>query len=190
MDSGFSLALSIIIGSIFLVTIMTAQSNLQELKTENFIENIVEEKLQNTKEILKWHVEKIGFNVVPGDLPPGNEIVFTTFDSTLKFYSDIDANGIVDIVELYLGGVEELSSTPNPFDRNLYRKINNGTSEILSIGITYLKFVKTRENSSMINKIEISMLMQLPFPSQYRNEDKYYQSEWLEEICPDNLGWY
>jgi len=189
MDSGLSLALSIIIGSIFLVTVMTAQSNLHELKLENFLENIAEEKMEATKAVLKWHIEKIGFNVSSSDIPTGHEILFDSDDdSTLSFYSDIDSNGTVDLIEIYSGSPSQLTSTENPHDFYLYRKINHGNPEIISVGLTFLEFKTNQRN----NGIEVRVLVQTPFPMNYRinNETKYFQSEWAEEICPDNLGWY
>lgn len=193
MDSGLSLALSIIIGSIFLVTVMTAQSNLHELKLENFLENIAEEKMEATKTILKWHIEKIGFNVNSSDLPAGHEILFDSDDdSTLSFYSDIDSNGTSDFIEIFSGNPNQLTSTENPNDFYLYRKINSGNPEIIAVGLTYLAFTTSRVRSATNNHVEVDVLVQTPFSMNYRinNETRYFQSEWREEICPDNLGWY
>jgi hypothetical protein len=192
LDSGLSLALSIVIGSLFLVVVMTAQANLHELKMENFLENIAEEKMEATRSVLKWHIEKIGFQVNPNDLPFGEEILFdANNDTTLRFYADIDSNGTADLVELYSGPLSDLAGTENPLDFYLYRKINNNDPEIIGAGLTHLSFTSSRARSTFNNHLEINVLVQTPFPMNYRNnESRYFQAEWREEICPDNLGWY
>jgi hypothetical protein len=58
--------------------------------------------------------------------------------SYIKFVADDDKNGTLDTISYYLGPISELSETPNPNDRLLYRKVNN---KILSanLGITIFK---------------------------------------------------
>lgn len=192
MDSGLSLALAIIIGSVFLVTVMTAQSNLHELKIENFLENLSEEKLEAAKSVIKWHVEKIGYNIKSEDLTFGEQKLYEADNTTiLKFYSDIDDDGTVDYIELYSGSTSDMASTDNPNDFYLYRKVNYGTPEVIAVGLTYLNFKSYSTNSSDNNQIEVSVLVQTPYSMSYRNgTTRYFQSEWFEKICPDNLGWY
>lgn len=45
-------------------------------------------------------------------------------------------DGIVDTVRYYLGPTSDLSSTPNPNDRILYRVINHGSAAGSNVGVT------------------------------------------------------
>lgn len=193
MDSGLSLALSILIGSFFLLTIMTAHSRLQELNLENFLENIAEEKLEVAKDVIKFHVEKIGYKVKSSDIPAGEEILYTASNDTfIQFYADIDGSGSVDFVELYGGSKSDLSDTENPNDFNLYLKINNGVPARVARGLTFLSFTCEKSYSETNNQVTVSVIVQTPEALKYKEngDSTFYQSQWKEIICPDNLGWY
>ena len=52
--------------------------------------------------------------------------------------TDVDFDGNVDTVEYMLGDSTELSITPNPSDKFLYR-IVNGIPKSVNLGVTYFK---------------------------------------------------
>jgi len=91
---------------------------------------------QNAKtlaEILNHDLRKIGYRY--------DNTAFIQADSEyVSFYSDIDRDGSVDLVEYFLGDTSTASSTTNPNDRVLYRIVNNDTIQGPSLGLTKAKF--------------------------------------------------
>ena len=72
---------------------------------------------------------------------PTKAIIYA--DSTsIKFYTDLSTSanpygdGVLDIVYYYVGPTSELSSTPNPNDRILYRVVNNAPPKGANLGVT------------------------------------------------------
>jgi len=203
MDSGMSLALSILVGSVFLLTVMAAQQNLHKLSVGNELESIVQSQTDHIKDVLTFDIAKIGQNVDP-DLIFGD--IITDIDTTrIEFLSDVDDNGSIDSVKIWLGTKNELSFTENPNDRYIYRQVNNNAPMSFGEGVTYFEVKGIKQDLSEANSaeldqvkaIEIKLIVQLGYSyGTYYNhvsdsvEAKYFQSEWKNIICPDNLGWY
>jgi len=130
---------SIIIGGMLLLTLfrmnVTATQN-----TFNFSgELIVQENLVTTIEVLEYDFRKIGYCEEPFNIPnPARAILFAD-TSRLVFLTDVwPHDGIVDTMEYYLGPASELSGTPNPNDKFLYRIINDVPSAV-NLGVTMFK---------------------------------------------------
>ncbi len=207
MDSGLSLALSIIIGSIFVLTIMSAQGNLHELKTKNELQTIVQDKADFVNYVLSTDFERIG-SKLPLDEITG--VYLLKGDSTsISYLTDTTRNSDpanqIDTIKYTLGPVSELSHTDNPKDRILYRQVNDGPKLSISESITHLrfKFLKqdlTEANAAQMNlvkAIEVKAIIQTGYaygtfrnPTTQQQEPRYYQSEISTLICPNNLSWY
>ncbi|MFP4548714.1 MAG: hypothetical protein ACLFQM_11330 [Fidelibacterota bacterium] len=207
MDSGLSLALSIIIGSIFVLTIMSAQENLHDLKIRNQLETIIQEKADFVNNVLSTDFERIG-SKLPLDEITG--VYLINGDTTsISFLTDTtrhsDPAGQIDTIKYMLGPVSELSHTDNPNDRILYRQVNDGPKMGISENITHLrfKFLKqdlTEANPAQMNQvkaIEVKAIIQTGYaygtfwnPTTRQQEPRYYQSEISTLVCPNNLSWY
>ncbi len=207
MDSGLSLALSIIIGSIFVLTIMSAQENLHELKIKNQLESIVQEKADFVNYVLSTDFERIGSKLPLGEI---TGVYLLKGDTTsISFLTDTtrhsDPANQIDTIKYTLGPVSELSHTDNPKDKILYRLINDGPKMGISESLTHLrfKFLKqdlTEANAAQMNSvkaIEIKGIVQTGYaygtfwnPATKQQEPRYYQSEISTLICPNNLSWY
>ena len=203
MDSGMSLALSIIVGSVFLLTVMATQENLHRLAIVNELESIVQSNTDHIKDVLTFDIAKIGQNV-DSDFIFGTVIAF--IDSTrLEFLSDIDNNGTIDSIKIWLGTKSELNYTENPNDMPIYRQVNSDPPMSFGEGVTFFEVKGIKQDLSeanlgdldLVKAIELKLIVQLGYSygTFYNHitdsvEAKYFQSEWKNIICPDNLGWY
>jgi len=77
---------------------------------------IVQENLVSLVETIEYDFRKMGYGVTDP-----TKVILRAESTSIKFRGDIDANGVIDTVEWFLGGL--VTSTPNPSDRILYRRI-------------------------------------------------------------------
>lgn len=138
---------SMIIGGILLLTLFRMNDNATQ-NTYNFSgELIVQENLVTTVEVLEYDFRKIGYCEKPSNLPhPERDAILYADTSEIRFltdvmvppYDDLQGDSTLDIVEYKLGDPSELSGTPNPNDKMLYRVVN-GVSKGVNLGITKFK---------------------------------------------------
>lgn len=140
---------------------------------------------QNAKtlgEILNHDLRKIGFNYT------GSSII-TAQEKLFSFYSDIDSNGVVDVVTYSLSDSSMVTQTTNPKDKILIRMVNADTSLGPSLGITDLKFSylnsKSKKTAAVdsIKYIRAEIWVETPEPI----EGKYPFTYWEMTINPRNL---
>jgi hypothetical protein len=138
---------SIIIGGILLLTLFRMNDNATR-NTYNFSgELIVQQSLVTSVEVLEYDFRKIGYCEDPSQLPhpeqdailfaDTSKIIFLT-DIMVPPYDDPHGDGILDTLEYYLGPASQLTGTPNPNDRILYRVVN-GIPNGVNLGITKFK---------------------------------------------------
>lgn len=133
-----------IFGSIFIAGIlllMILKLNLFASNSSYYSDN--ELKLQqNAKtlaEIINYDLRKIGYNY-------DSTALIVAQPTRIKFYADMNppgtaGHGTVDVVEYYLGDSTEVTATPNPRDKILYRILNYvDTTGGPSLGLVDLKF--------------------------------------------------
>ncbi|MGB5849122.1 MAG: hypothetical protein WBH40_11585 [Ignavibacteriaceae bacterium] len=126
---------STIIGGILLLTLFRMNSTATQ-NTYNFSgELIVQENMVVTVEVLEYDLRKIGYCENPFNIPNPARAILYGDSSRIKYLTDIDFDGNVDTLEYYLGPVSELSGTPNPNDKMLYRLINGAPSAV-NLGVT------------------------------------------------------
>lgn len=134
----FDIVGSTIIGGVLLLTLFRMNSTATQ-NTYNFSgELIVQENLVTTVEVLEYDLRKIGYCENPFNIPNPARAILYGDSSRIKYLTDIDFDGNVDTVEYYLGPASELSGTPNPNDKMLYRLIN-GVPSAVNLGVTDFK---------------------------------------------------
>ncbi len=101
-------------------------------------ELILQRNLTTSVMILEKDFRRIGYCKNYYALPTTANIVSAT-DTSIAFRSDINDNGNVDIINYYIGSTSELTSTPNPRDRYLYRVVNNEIPVKVNLGITQFR---------------------------------------------------
>lgn len=126
---------SIVIGGMFFLLLFNL-NGATTANTYNFNgEVIVQENLVTTIEVLENDFRKIGYCEDPMNIPNPAKSILYADSSDITFLTDVDFNGTVDTIRYYLGAADELSGTPNPNDRMLYRVVN-GVETGANLGVT------------------------------------------------------
>lgn len=103
-------------------------------------ELILQRNLTTTVTILEHDFRRIGYCKNYALLRNVSAITAAT-DSSISFLTDVYDKGEVDTLHYYVGPTSELSSTPNPRDRYLYRVINDDRPVGVNLGVTQFKLV-------------------------------------------------
>ena len=112
-------------------------------------------------------------------VPDPTKVVIRADSNRIEFKADIDRNGVIDTVIYYVGPTSELTITPNPNDRLLYRVINKGKAMSANLGITRfaLKYYdQDLKEVSLVNAIkivEVTIAVESPFPLEDPLTKKY-----------------
>lgn len=139
---GFSVLIDIagsaIVGGILLLTLFRMNDNATQ-NTYNFGgELILQENMVTTVEVIEYDFRKIGYCENPFKILDPSRAILKADTSSITYLTDVDFDGKVDTVKYDLGSADELTSTPNPNDKMLYR-IVNGNSTGVNLGVTYFK---------------------------------------------------
>ena len=102
-------------------------SQVKASSDELLFYNISQLNAATSCEILEHDIYKAGYRVSASDK------ILLADSVQLKYYGDIDNNGTRDSVHYYIGSIGEMFITFNPADRPLYRKVNGGSPEMVSI---------------------------------------------------------
>lgn len=129
---------SVVIGGFLMLTLFKMNAAASENTYHYTGELVVQENMVSIATLLEYDFRKIGYCENPILISrPSTAIVFAD-TSTFTFLTDVDFDGDVDVVSYYLGPASELSETPNPDDRMLYRSVN-GTPVASNLGVTQFK---------------------------------------------------
>ncbi|MCX6175305.1 MAG: hypothetical protein NTZ27_11185 [Ignavibacteriales bacterium] len=137
---GFSTLLDIlgstIVGGILLVILW----RLDDAATQNTFnyggEVIVQSNLVEVVQLLEYDFRKIGYCKDWTKIPDPSQAIISADSTSIRFLTDTNMNGIVDTLRYYLGPASELTMTPNPRDRMLYRVENHNTPAGANLGVT------------------------------------------------------
>lgn len=152
--------------------------------------NLAQLNIKEISEVLDFDLYKIGYRV------PSSKILLA--DSTrLIFLSDIDNNGKIDTIEYELGSPNELTPTPNPNDRILYRIFNNEPKKGSNLGVVDFKFVYLDSTNNTLNYASLNSQIHrdrikairyyIRIESVYPVEGYYPGAEIKKVIRPKNL---
>ena len=171
---GFSTILdilgSIIIGGILMSIVFRLSDAATEKTYNNSGELSLQQNLSTVAQIIEHDFRKIGYCADWNKLPDPSKAILFVDTSAIKFLTDIEADGELDSIFIYLGPASELSATENPRDRILYRVINDETPVQSNLGITqfYMVYYDVLgdtiylpiSNNGEISSIEINMTVE------------------------------
>jgi hypothetical protein len=177
---GFQVALdlagSFIIGGMLLVQIMNIHGNAQTAANLYSQTSIVQRNLTTVVNILEYDFRKMGYGV----LDP-TKCLLQADSNRISFLADIDRNGVVDTITYYIGPESELSGTPNPHDKLLYRSVNGSTPRPNNLGVTDLHFRYFDQDMDVqtilvaIKIVEISIAVQSVYPIDGQYPSAYWK---------------
>jgi hypothetical protein len=165
---------SMIIGGILLLTLFRMNDTATR-NTYNFSgELTLQENLVATVEVLEYDFRKIGYCEDPSVLPfPEKDAILYADTSEITFLTDLlitsyndpnpSGDGTLDTIRYFLGEPDELTGTPNPNDRMLYRVVNGNPTGV-NLGITYFKIRYFRDSSTAAGSTTLAEILpdQLP----------------------------
>jgi hypothetical protein len=178
-----------ILWSFVLLIMIQVNSQMNDYSFESINNSVTQMDAVELSKIIEYDFPKAGA-LINGDK------IIKADSNELKFYFDNNADGTKDSLYYYLGNTSELSSTYNPNDKPLYRKLNDTPYVVGSISdfkIRYLdslgQEISYASLSSQVdrNKIEI---FEIYFMKEgiFLNYDSLYPAvEWKREINPNNL---
>lgn len=147
---GFSdiidLAGSMIIGGLIMLILFRMNDAAVENVYNNGGEVSLQQNLSITAKVLEDDFRKIGFCEDWKKIPDPSKSILLADSTRIKFLTDIDKDGSgpdgnVDTLYYYLGPTSELTTTPNPRDRFLYRVVNHDTPRGINLGVTQFKLL-------------------------------------------------
>ncbi len=130
---------SIMVGGLLLLILFRLNDSAVE---NNFVyggETIAQENLVDMVQILEYDFRKIGFCKDWEKIPDPSKAIIFADSNSISFQTDENNDGNVDTVKYYLGNAADLSGTPNPNDKMLYRIVNNSVPRGANLGITTFK---------------------------------------------------
>ena len=139
-------------------------------------------------DIIENDFYKIGFNA-------SNTKILQADSSSIKYLSDYNNNGTVDTISYYLSGTNSMSSTTNPNDKLLYRKVNQTVQTASVIIRFYLQYYDASLNnlsySSLTDPTNLAKIrtIRVLIRSELADQvnDSYSPVEWRKEFRPRNL---
>ena len=162
-----------VLGGILLLILFRVHGANSDNVFEYNAELIVQSNLVAAVEILEYDFRKIGYCRNWDSIPNPGVAFLAAEKNRVSFRSDYDNDGDIDVINYYLGPADELSGTPNPRDRKLYRQINGGTPNDVAIGLTQfdLKYFDSLgdevpspvANFGLINTIQIDVTLENNF---------------------------
>lgn len=128
-----------IIGGLLLINLLKLNENVYQVDNSTGHDVNLQIEVVNVANIVDGDFNKIGYCADPMNMTDDPKITLAD-TSSIKIVFDVDKDGDYDTVYYYVSGTSELSSTPNPRDRILYRKVNSDYPFIVSNNITEFKF--------------------------------------------------
>lgn len=137
---------STIVGGLLLMILLRMNDASVENNYLYSGERIVQQNLVEVVKLIEYDFRKIGyckdwtkinqaFAIISAD---SNQISFQTDIVNTTAANDY-GDEVVDTLRYYLGSTSELSATPNPNDRLLYRVINGEAPKGSNLGVTQFK---------------------------------------------------
>jgi len=127
---------STIIGGILMMSLFQINGSAVENNYTGNGELIAQQNLATIVQVLEHDFRKIGYCADWKKIPVPTESILEADSNRIKFLTDVDFDGNVDSLLYYLGPTSELSQSPNPRDRFLYRVVNNEVPVGVNLGVT------------------------------------------------------
>lgn len=137
---GFSTLLdilgSIIVGGMLLMILIRMNDAAVKNIYINAGDLIVQQSLVELVTVLEYDFRKIGYCADWENVPPSSQAIILADSNRISYLTDTDSDGSLDTMHYYLGPESELTTTPNPRDKILYRVVNNATPRGANLGVT------------------------------------------------------
>jgi hypothetical protein len=127
------IASTIVFGSLMLMTLRlnVAQSEMIQGARGDLM---VQQSIVEVTHLIEYDFRKIGYCKNTAQII--TNAILLADSNRITFRTDVNNDGSVDTMRYYLGPTSELTVTPNPRDRFLYRVVNQNPAIGVSVGVT------------------------------------------------------
>lgn len=132
---------TMVFGSLLLIALRLNAGTMENL--QSYREDlIVQENLVEITKLLEYDFRKIGYCQNFTVITNPSQAIRIADSNRIRFWTDFPTSGsptgdgVLDSLTYYVGNVSELSVTPNPNDKLLYRVENNSTPVGVNVGVT------------------------------------------------------
>jgi hypothetical protein len=183
------IVLSLVVRGVIALAVLNVTLSLQAKLSEKSSQAIELNLVNTVSRIMRYDLEKVGYN---WSGPP----YFTIASKdTIEFYynstlAPAPPSSSPVRVRYYLGSTLDLSKTPNPNDRILYKSVNGGTPSKVANGVVKLAFRyfdatgAVTTNLSAIKSFSVDLIM----ASGEAIGGFYPASEWNYRFFPTNIN--
>jgi hypothetical protein len=153
---------------------------------------------QNMVALIDWvehDFRRIGYCKDYTKIPFPTQSIRIADSSNITFWTDDQSTGNLDSIRWYIGPTSEMSSTPNPRDRKIYRKLNNTTPVGWNLGVTQFKLdyydyagaalATPVAQPSSIYSMQISIACESPFTFQ----EQYRATKAADSLADFQVFW-
>lgn len=128
---------AVIGGMLLLILLRINMANTDNLYNYSN-ELIVQQSLSSIVAVVEYDFRKIGYCSNFDSLAKYEDtgFILRADSNRIHFLADLNRAGVLNLVQYYIGEPTELSNTPNPLDRMLYRVIDKQTPIGNSLGVT------------------------------------------------------
>ena len=189
MSDWLDLVGSFTIGALLLLMIINLNLSVNSAATQNLYSNVTQRQIVSLVDVIEYDIYKIGYRV-------GTDVISIADSSEIKFFTDIDNDGIKDEIRYYLSETSSMNNTFNPNDRVLWRELNDEN--------TKTSFIVTEANFSYYDSIGQVINYSSLIDQSYRNKiktvkvrietqtgelinDSYETIKWEQTIRPKNI---
>ena len=172
---------TIIAGIVFLLLVnLNTASTSAKFSSDTGL--VLQQNAETLAQILDNDLRKIGYKY-------NGTAIIKAEPKLISYYADIDTNGVMDKVTLTIGDSTEVTSTPNPHDKILYRTVDGVTYKGPSLNLTNLKFTYMNELGRIttvldsIKYIKAEIWLQSP----EKVDSTYLPTYWEITIHPRNI---
>lgn len=142
---------SVIIAGILMISIFRLQNSTTEDLYRGTGNLTAQTNLATVVQILETDFRRIGYCADWQQIPVPTEAILYADSSSIKYLTDVDQNGLIDTMYYYFDPSTDISSTPNPRDRFLYRVANSETPVDINMGVTQFKMEFYNAMGSKLN---------------------------------------
>jgi len=183
MSTIFDIILSILLGGILLLVVLSANDLTAETSYMLNGDLFVQQTLVSVVQIVEGEVRNMGYYV-----PDTTATVVMAKDTAIGFLEDMNLDGNIDTVRYFTGPVSELKSTQNDSDRFLYRQVNSGSKNAVGVVTRFqLRYFTQGEADTLtqpiaavdlesIKIVEITLEVQNPY-AEYRHQSQVKPGE-------------
>lgn len=183
---------TIVFGTLMLIALRLNGGTMENVQM--FREDLlVQQNLVAVSELLEYDFRKIAYCQDYDVIESPTEAIRYADTSKIVFWTDLltvaepYGDGVLDSVTYYVGPVSELTDTPNPNDRLLYRVENNNTPIGVNMGVTTfnIQYYDALRNqlSTPVDSCQLIQYMQITIQVEHPIKwTKYYNTATFDTV--------